>query len=229
MNALACRILQEGAAELGVAISDELLASFSLLANELQKWNRKINLTAITGDEEIALKHFVDSLALCRLVSGDDELLDLGSGGGFPVLPLALVFPDLTAVSVDAVEKKIIFQRHAARLLGCRRFEAVHARGEESAPRARAPLQPDRIARLQRHSHLCQDGAAALDAPGDDHRHEGEGGSGRGRCRARASGGDGAHRCPGGGVSSALFRRCAYPDRDWFLLIFCNSTIWQVE
>lgn len=131
MNALACRILQEGAAELGVAISDELLASFSLLANELQKWNRKINLTAITGDEEIALKHFVDSLALCQLVSGDDELLDLGSGGGFPVLPLALVFPDLTAVSVDAVEKKVIFQRHAARLLGCRRFEAVHARGED--------------------------------------------------------------------------------------------------
>jgi 16S rRNA (guanine527-N7)-methyltransferase len=131
VNGRACRILQEGAAELGVEISDELVTLFSLFADELKKWNRKINLTAITGDEEIALKHFVDSLALCRLVSGDDELLDLGSGGGFPVLPLALVFPTMTAVSVDAVEKKIIFQRHAARLLGCRRFEAIHARGED--------------------------------------------------------------------------------------------------
>lgn len=130
MNARACRILREGAAELGVALSDELLASFSLFADELKKWNRKINLTAITSDEDIAVKHFIDSLALCRLVSGDDELLDLGSGGGFPVLPLVLVLPDLRAVSVDAVEKKIIFQRHVARLLGCRRFEAVHARGE---------------------------------------------------------------------------------------------------
>ncbi|BBA71884.1 16S rRNA (guanine(527)-N(7))-methyltransferase RsmG [Geobacter sulfurreducens] len=131
MNARACRILQEGAAELRVEISDELVTLFSLFADELKKWNRKINLTAITSDEEIALKHFVDSLALCRLVSVDDELLDLGSGGGFPVLPLALVFPTMTAVSVDAVEKKIIFQRHAARLLGCRRFAAIHARGED--------------------------------------------------------------------------------------------------
>jgi 16S rRNA (guanine527-N7)-methyltransferase len=97
---------------------------------ELRKWNRKFNLTAITREREIIVKHFLDSLTLVPHLPEGARLLDLGSGGGFPAIPLALVRPDLDVLSVDAAEKKIFFQRHAARLLGLQRFTALHARGE---------------------------------------------------------------------------------------------------
>ena len=127
-------LLTQGAAQLGVHLGPNELGKFAAFAAELRKWNRKINLTAIRTDEEIALKHFVDSLALLKVVSRG-RLLDIGSGGGFPVIPLKIVLPRLEAVSVDAVEKKVIFQRHAARSIGLHGFEAVHARGEELAGR----------------------------------------------------------------------------------------------
>lgn len=128
-------LLVRGAAQLGVALTPAQVGKFALFAAELRKWNRKINLTAITTEREIALKHFVDSLSLCRAVDGRGRLLDLGSGGGFPVIPFAILHPKSETVSVDAVEKKIIFQRHAGRLLGLSHFEAIHARGEELAGR----------------------------------------------------------------------------------------------
>lgn len=135
MNDGARNLLLRGAEQLGVHLDPHQLGAFGRFADELRKWNRKINLTAIKGDEEIALKHFVDSLACCRMVGARGRLLDLGSGGGFPVIPLKIVRPHLEAVSVDAVEKKIIFQRHVGRLLGLHGFEALHVRGEELAGR----------------------------------------------------------------------------------------------
>ncbi len=134
MNERAKEHLAQGAAELGVALSSSELGRFYRFAAELQKWARKINLTAITGDEEIAVKHFLDSLTLLKVVGPKGRLLDIGSGGGFPAIPLALARHELRVTSVDAVEKKVIFQRHAARLLGLHHFEALHARGEELAP-----------------------------------------------------------------------------------------------
>lgn len=128
-------LLVRGSALLGLALTPAQVGKFALFAAELRKWNRKINLTAITTEREIALKHFVDSLSLCRVVDGGGKLLDLGSGGGFPVIPFVILHPKSEAVSVDAVEKKVIFQRHAGRLLGLSRFEAIHARGEELAGR----------------------------------------------------------------------------------------------
>ncbi len=106
------------------------MEKFALYTGELKKWNRKINLTAIKSDEDIALKHFVDSLTLTRLVKKEARLLDIGSGAGFPCIPLKIVLPDLQVVSVDAVEKKIFFQRHLARVLALRDFEAIHGRAE---------------------------------------------------------------------------------------------------
>jgi len=131
MDQEAREILLRGAAQLGVEVNPAQAEKFALFVVELRKWNRKINLTAITTEREIALKHFVDSLSLCRVVDRGGRLLDLGSGGGFPVIPFAILHPESEAVSVDAVEKKIIFQRHVGRLLGLLHFEALHARGEE--------------------------------------------------------------------------------------------------
>lgn len=135
MNQDAKDLLLRGAAQIGVELTADQIGKFALYADELKKWNRKINLTAITTEREIALKHFVDSLSISRVIGNEGRLLDLGSGGGFPVIPFAIVNSRIDAVSVDAVEKKIIFQRHVGRTLGLRHFEAIHARGEELAAR----------------------------------------------------------------------------------------------
>jgi 16S rRNA (guanine527-N7)-methyltransferase len=123
-------MLLYGAAEFGVSLSDSHIDRLLLLMLELRKWNRKFNLTAITREREIIVKHFLDSLSVVPLLHDGARVLDLGSGGGFPAIPLALVRPDLDVLSVDAAEKKIFFQRHAARLLGLQRFSTLHARGE---------------------------------------------------------------------------------------------------
>ena len=126
--------LKKGAAELGIILSPQQLASFTIYANELCKWNRKINLTSITLPEEIVVKHFIDSLTLLKYAVITGELLDIGSGGGFPGIPIKIVSPGARVVSVDAVEKKINFQRHIVRTLGLEGFSALHSRVENLFP-----------------------------------------------------------------------------------------------
>lgn len=133
MNDRARELLRTGAAELGVPLTSAELGQFNLLAAELKKWNRKINLTAIKDDAAIVVKHFLDSLTLLKVVPGKGSLLDIGSGGGFPAIPLKIMRHGLHVTSVDAVEKKVIFQRHAGRTLHLHGFDAIHARGEELA------------------------------------------------------------------------------------------------
>lgn len=130
MNQAAKELLVTGSRALGLELTGSQLTSLNLFAEELKKWNRKINLTAITDDREIAVKHLVDSLSLLKVVSGPGRLLDIGSGGGFPCIPVKIVRPDLDMVSVDAVVKKISFQKQAVRLLQLANFEAVHVRAE---------------------------------------------------------------------------------------------------
>jgi 16S rRNA (guanine527-N7)-methyltransferase len=131
LKAGARELLSKGAAAIGVQLDQQQLDQFDLLAAELIKWNRKINLTAITDEQEMVIKHFVDSLTLLQMIPESGSLLDIGSGGGFPSLPVKLLRPELEIVSVDAVEKKIIFQRQVARLLGLNRFTALHLRAEQ--------------------------------------------------------------------------------------------------
>jgi 16S rRNA (guanine527-N7)-methyltransferase len=123
-------MLLNGAAESGVSLTECHIDGLLLLMLQLRKWNRKFNLTAITKEREIIVKHFIDSLTVVPLIPEGSRVLDVGSGGGFPAIPLALVRSDLDVTSVDAAEKKIFFQRHAVRLLGIERFTALHARGE---------------------------------------------------------------------------------------------------
>lgn len=123
-------MLAEGAAELGVELDKVALDRFDLLAAELLKWNAKLNLTALKTVEEIVTRHFLDSLTIVPFLASGGVLLDIGSGGGFPSLPVKIVRPDIEVTSLDAVAKKIHFQRHAARLLQLERFSAVHGRAE---------------------------------------------------------------------------------------------------
>ena len=116
---------------MGLSLSASQIDLFELYAAELKKWNNKVNLTAITKDSEIAIKHFVDSLSLTPYITASDRLLDIGSGAGLPIIPLKIIMPETPMVSVDAVAKKIHFQRHIIRTLNLQNIEAVHARIED--------------------------------------------------------------------------------------------------
>ena len=115
---------------MGMGLSEESIQAFELFAAELKKWNRKVNLTSICKDADIAIKHIIDSLVFAACVHDGDHVLDIGSGAGVPAIPLKIARPAVRVVSVDAVGKKILFQRHAARLLALKDFEALHARVE---------------------------------------------------------------------------------------------------
>lgn len=123
-------VLEQGLREMGLVISEADIQAFEIFVAELKKWNRTVNLTAITTDAEIAVKHIIDALVCAASVRDGECVLDIGSGAGIPAIPLKVVSPSSRVVSVDAVGKKILFQRHVARLLKLKGFEAVHARVE---------------------------------------------------------------------------------------------------
>lgn len=116
--------------KLSLPVSVEVGRSLLQYLDELFRWNRRHNLTAITDPLDAVEKHLVDSLTVLPMLTGVGRLLDIGSGGGFPALPLKIAQPSLAVVSVDAVAKKIMFQRHVARMLSLKGFEALHARVE---------------------------------------------------------------------------------------------------
>lgn len=130
MNRADSELFRQCADELGIELDSNALGQFGLFAAELKKWNRKINLTSLRDDRDIVVKHFADSMTLIGALGEAESLLDIGSGGGFPAIPLKILLPKLSVVSVDSVEKKILFQRHAARLLRLLDFTALHARAE---------------------------------------------------------------------------------------------------
>lgn len=129
-------LLAELLAAIGVFPEPAALQRLAWLADELLRWNRTHNLTAITAPADVAEKHLADSLTLLPHLGAARRLLDLGSGAGFPALPLKVVCPELEIVSVDAVAKKIAFQRHVARTLQLEGFTALHGRAEK------LPAQP---------------------------------------------------------------------------------------
>jgi 16S rRNA (guanine527-N7)-methyltransferase len=98
---------------------------------ELLRWNKTYNLTAITEPEEGIERHLVDSLTLFPYLDEAASLLDIGSGGGFPGIPLQIASPELRVVSVDAVAKKIDFQRHIVRRFKLPNFTPWHGRIEQ--------------------------------------------------------------------------------------------------
>ena len=99
----------------------------------LIEWNEKINLTAITDEKEAALKHFVDSICAldCGLFSKGAKIIDVGTGAGFPGLPLKIVRDDLDVTLMDSLNKRINFLNEVIASLGLNRIETVHARAEE--------------------------------------------------------------------------------------------------
>lgn len=154
-------VLKQGLARLGVAEAPGLLEALEAHADELLKWNKKVNLTAVTDSAQVAEKHLVDSLSVLPELQGATSLLDLGTGPGFPGVPLAVARPDLKVTLVDAVQKKVGFVKQVVARLGLgARVVAVHAHAagkpeSEGLPRveavvARAFTEPKALLELAR-------------------------------------------------------------------------------
>jgi 16S rRNA (guanine527-N7)-methyltransferase len=117
---------------LGLRLSDSQLEAFSTYEQELMDWNSRINLTAIRTSEGIRSKHFLDSLS-CLLMMRDrpvNSLIDIGTGAGFPGLPLKIVLPDLQLTLVESVGKKADFCQHVVNKLGLKKVTVVTNRAE---------------------------------------------------------------------------------------------------
>ena len=127
------RILAEGIAALGQDVDPGQASSLLRLVDELERWNRKVNLTAIRDRGSMLTLHLLDSLAVRPWLSGG-SVLDVGTGAGFPGLPLAICEPGRRFVLLDSNNKKIQFVRHAAITLGLENVTAARARAEDYAP-----------------------------------------------------------------------------------------------
>ncbi|MCG2759941.1 MAG: 16S rRNA (guanine(527)-N(7))-methyltransferase RsmG [Candidatus Delongbacteria bacterium] len=119
-----------GAKYFAVQVGSGEAGKFSIHAGELIKWNSKTNLTAITDPFEVAVKHFLDSLAPARIIPPGSSMLDMGSGGGFPGIPLKIILPSLSVSLVDSSRKKVSFLKHVIRTLGLEGINAFQARVE---------------------------------------------------------------------------------------------------
>lgn len=119
---------------LNIELSTAQLAQFKQLTVALLEWNARMNLTGITEPAEIALKHHLDSLTAVKLLLPAERkrLLDVGTGAGFPGLPLAIALPQLRVTLLDATAKKLRFIEEAGRVLGLENIRTVHARAEDA-------------------------------------------------------------------------------------------------
>jgi len=124
-------LLIEGARVFDINLTEENLVAFDLYLRELLKWNRKINLTSIHSEKEIILKHFLDSLSVVPHLTQVSSLLDMGSGAGFPGIPIKIALPSLEVTLIDSVLKKIDFQSHIIRTLALRGIKAIHGRVQD--------------------------------------------------------------------------------------------------
>ena len=122
------------AERMGIAMNEAQAARFRQYLDMLLAWNERMNLTAITDPEAVIWKHFLDSLSLLPLIEGD-TLADVGTGAGFPALPLKIMRPELRLTLVDSLGKRLTFLAEVVARLALEHVQLVHARGEELSAR----------------------------------------------------------------------------------------------
>lgn len=125
-------ILRASARDVNVELDEQADERFHTYLSLLLEWNEKMNLTAITEPEQVAVRHFADSMTLLHAVSlrGDEKVIDVGTGAGFPGVPLKILFPELKLTLLDSLNKRLNFLAELLSTLGLQ-AQIVHARAEE--------------------------------------------------------------------------------------------------
>ena len=145
--------------KLGISVDDKILKSLNTYYEMLIDYNSHTNITRITDEEEVYLKHFYDSLTLIKAVKlNNQSLLDVGTGAGFPGLVLKIVFPDLKVTLVDSLNKRIAFLNNVIEKLNLKGINAIHERIEDYAKISRESFDivtSRAVANLSLLSELC--------------------------------------------------------------------------
>lgn len=112
-------------------LTETMQEQFEQYMNLLLEWNQKINLTAITNEDDIILKHFVDSLTILKYIKEESSIVDVGTGAGFPGIPIAITRKDVNVTLVDSLNKRILFLQEVVKKLDLEKVKTLHYRAEE--------------------------------------------------------------------------------------------------
>lgn len=145
------------ASSLDIKLSEKQLQQFETYFLFLMEWNKKMNLTAIKDKEAVYHKHFYDSLCLIKAQQlSTQSILDVGSGAGFPSIPLKIVFPNIKITIIDALKKRITFLEALTKQLGMHDIKLIHGRAEELNAKESFDIVTGRaVAKLNVLSELC--------------------------------------------------------------------------
>ena len=129
------KLLQRAFSALDIEIQTRQIEQFMQYYALLIEWNGFMNLTAITEFDDVCIKHFVDSVSLCKAMdcSKEQTLIDIGTGAGFPGIPLKIIFPNLTITLLDSLGKRVKFLNTVIENLGLEQIDAIHGRAEDFA------------------------------------------------------------------------------------------------
>jgi 16S rRNA (guanine527-N7)-methyltransferase len=116
---------------LNLDLTPQQIAAFDIYATELAEWNEKFNLTAIKTPADVELKHFADSLSCLLVVEGPKSLIDIGTGAGFPGLPIKIIYPEMRLTLVESVGKKVTFLNQLVEKLDLKNVQVINGRAEE--------------------------------------------------------------------------------------------------
>ena len=114
-----------------IEINEDVIQKLSIYKDLLLEWNEKVNLTAITDEYEIIVKHFVDCLECSKAIKDEKKIIDVGTGAGFPGMVLAIYYPDIEFTLLDGLNKRLIFLQEVVDKLGLTNVKIVHGRAEE--------------------------------------------------------------------------------------------------
>lgn len=125
------KIMTDYLNDLNIKLSDTQLNQFYQYMNILIEWNKVINLTAIVEPNEIIKKHFIDSLTILNKINENDTIIDVGTGAGFPGIPIKIAFPGVKVVLLDSLNKRIKFLNKVIKELKLTNIETIHGRAED--------------------------------------------------------------------------------------------------